>query len=364
MDFKEKSVGNGAPTDAFDRFEVHGWALGALGTGGPITYYVDDVGLYGEVAPPALSVGFASANFDVAEGSTGEIVVKLNRNFFENDPDEVTVEYAVEELTPIPGREYTPVSGSLTFTRGGDQEQSFSLETFDDSKYEPDERVMLRLSNAVGGELGAAQASATIVDDDPFDPLLYDDFELYPYLWEAGESLELSNPELAPGDAMALPGQDGFERVLQVQTNAAYDGPTKAVIDDLTASITTSDKQSKKQIEDAIKRLEQSLDPDYWINRLLLDPEDGKQVFDRQAQALSELRKVVKAGGPQSPVAQSAIDQVVELAAELASFSIEIAESNGAEAKEMIKAQKRAKREAMARRKREAAERPAAESEA
>ena len=110
--------------------------------------------------------------------------------------------------------------------------------------------------------------------------------------------------------------------------------------------------------------MEQSLDPDYWINRLLLDPEDGKQVFDRQAQALSELRKVVKAGGPQSPVAQSAIDQVVELAAELASFSIEIAESNGAEAKEMIKAQKRAKREAMARRKREAAERPAAESEA
>ena len=40
-EFNRKETGNGAPNDGFGRFEVHGWAIGALDTGGPRTYYVD-----------------------------------------------------------------------------------------------------------------------------------------------------------------------------------------------------------------------------------------------------------------------------------------------------------------------------------
>jgi len=37
-----KEVGNNAPNDGLGLSEVHGWALGALNTDGPVTYYIDD----------------------------------------------------------------------------------------------------------------------------------------------------------------------------------------------------------------------------------------------------------------------------------------------------------------------------------
>jgi hypothetical protein len=33
---------NNAPNDGLGLSEVHGWAFGALNTGGPVTYYIDD----------------------------------------------------------------------------------------------------------------------------------------------------------------------------------------------------------------------------------------------------------------------------------------------------------------------------------
>ena len=45
-----KEIGNGAPNDGFGLTEVHGWALGAITTPAPQTYYVDNATVYG-VAP-------------------------------------------------------------------------------------------------------------------------------------------------------------------------------------------------------------------------------------------------------------------------------------------------------------------------
>ena len=61
--FTRKEIGNGAPNDGLTLFEMHGWALGTLGTGGPRTYYVDEVALYGVAEPPALAVQFASQQY-------------------------------------------------------------------------------------------------------------------------------------------------------------------------------------------------------------------------------------------------------------------------------------------------------------
>lgn len=41
-DMQRKEVGNSAPVDGLGLSAVHGWALGALKTNGPITYYLDD----------------------------------------------------------------------------------------------------------------------------------------------------------------------------------------------------------------------------------------------------------------------------------------------------------------------------------
>ena len=41
--FTRKEIGNGAPNDGLGLFEMHGYAIGTLSTGGPQTYYFDEV---------------------------------------------------------------------------------------------------------------------------------------------------------------------------------------------------------------------------------------------------------------------------------------------------------------------------------
>jgi beta-glucanase (GH16 family) len=214
--FTQKLVGNGAPNDDFERYEMNGWALGALGTGGPRTYYVDNVGVYGVAPIVPLTASFSKINFDVAEGTTGDVTVKLSRPMNEDDPAQVSVGYAIDPGSAVEGREYTPANGTLTFVNGGPRELTFPLETFDDAKYEGDERVVLRLFDPVGLSLGSRPvASGTIKDDEAFDPNQLDDFEGTLDLWHAGDGVQLDNPEIAAGDSNAVPGQGAYERVLE-----------------------------------------------------------------------------------------------------------------------------------------------------
>ena len=97
--FVRKEIGNGAPNDGFTLTQVHGWALGMLNTPGEVTYYADDVSLYGVAEIPELAVTFASANYDIDEGTTGNIVVKLNRPMNSDDPAQVTVDYFTEPVS-------------------------------------------------------------------------------------------------------------------------------------------------------------------------------------------------------------------------------------------------------------------------
>ena len=48
-DLVRKEIGNNAPNDGLGLSEVHGWAFGALNTGGPVTYYIDDLELLSSV---------------------------------------------------------------------------------------------------------------------------------------------------------------------------------------------------------------------------------------------------------------------------------------------------------------------------
>ncbi|RMG96318.1 MAG: glycosyl hydrolase family protein [Chloroflexi bacterium] len=224
--FSRKEIGNGAPNDGLTLDQVHGWAFGTLGTGGPLTFYIDNVTLYGVGELPPLQVSYAFNINNIDEGSTGSISVKLNRPFTDNDPAQVSVDFATESAasTAVAGRDYTPTSGTLTFVNGGPTEQSFPLETLDNNKYEGNKRVVLRLSNPVDVELGfITQASAIIVDNDPFDRDLIDDFERGAFFWHTTGNLALQTPEIAAGDALAVPEQGAYEHILAVDTPRLVD---------------------------------------------------------------------------------------------------------------------------------------------
>ena len=210
--FSRKEIGNGAPNDGFDRFEVHGWALGTLGTGGPRTFYVDEVSVYGDAGVPPLTVNLARQNTFVEEGQTAEVVVRLNRPLGPDDPDTVSIDYATERSDAVPGEEFTPTSGTLTFTKGGPTQLSFEVETFDDSRFEGDELIVIRLTNAVNAQRGSLfQGSVIIVDTDPFDPDEIDEFTQGAYLWDVEGPATLERIRVPETDERARPGQDAVE---------------------------------------------------------------------------------------------------------------------------------------------------------
>jgi beta-glucanase (GH16 family) len=215
-DFVRKDVGNGAPNDGLTLDEVHGWGFGTVGTPGPFTFYLDQASLFGQATERPLEVTFATHKFDAPEGVAAVVAVKLTRPLKASDPDQVSVSYTTEPGSATPDRDYTPTSGTLTFVKGDVSEQTFTVPTYDNDKHDGDKTVILRLFDPVDIPLGSTfQARVNILDDDPFDPTLIDDFERFPHLWEASDNVVLDNPEFAAGDPLALPGQGPYEHVLE-----------------------------------------------------------------------------------------------------------------------------------------------------
>jgi beta-glucanase (GH16 family) len=327
--FTRKEIGNGAPNDGLGLFEMHGYALGTLGTGGPRTFYFDEVSVYGVAEPPALAVNFSQQNTFIEEGTTGDVAVKLNRPMGPDDPAQVSIDFATERSNAIPDEDFTPTAGTLTFTNGGPSELSFPVVTFDDTKFTGDLQVVIRLTNPVDVERGALfQGSVLIDDNDPFDPKLLDDFEQGAFLWATDGLVDLEAQRVAVGDPDERPGQDPAENVLAVSTPTAgpgYDTVKEAVFADLQALLPASSKSNTKRIEKAIDRIEDSLDTRYWINGFILDPKDGTKVFDRERQAVMELKKVK---GAERSAARAAIAALVEVDAGLAVLALDVAERN------------------------------------
>lgn len=214
---RRKEIGNGAPNDGFGLTEVHGWALGTITTLAPQTYYVDNAMVYGVAPVKPLTVGFTAIDYRFTEGATATLTARLNKP----SSEPVTVDYATSFGSAIPNRDYTPVSGTLTFPPNTTQ-QSFTIQTFDNQKYQGERGVLVQLSDPTGRlALGIPPLTRlNILDNESYDPSLLDDFETHPYLWTADKKAALTNPEIASGSPQALPSQGAFEHVLQtVQKN-------------------------------------------------------------------------------------------------------------------------------------------------
>ena len=222
--FTRKEIGNGAPNDGLGLFETHGYAFGALDTGGPQAFYFDEVALYGVAEPPALAAQFSINNTFIDEGTTGDVAVKLNRPMGPDDPAQVSIDFATERSNAIAGEEFTPTSGTLTFINGGPNELTFPVETFDDTKFEGDEQIVIRLTNPIDVERGALfQGSVLIADNDPFDSDLLDDFEQGAYLWDTTGPVEIETVRLASSHPDARPGQDAIENALVASVPLSVD---------------------------------------------------------------------------------------------------------------------------------------------
>ena len=86
----------------------------------------------------------------------------------------VTVDYATADGTATAPADYTATAGTLSFP-AGTTTRTVTVPVIGDLLDEPNETFLVRLSNAVGALLADAQATGTIVDDDPPPVLSIDD---------------------------------------------------------------------------------------------------------------------------------------------------------------------------------------------
>ena len=220
-DLARKNINNGAPNDGLNLTDVHGFAIGALRTPTPQTYYVDDLLLYGTAPPVPLTVGFDRAGYTVTEGVDAVATVRLNR-VSESD---VRVRYttgeepartATEDLPATEARDFVRGSGVLTIP-AGERQASVSIPTIQNAKHEVDETFVVSLSNFVGAAAGfVTTATVSIDDDDASLPSLVDDFESYPWLFNTTGDIDLDVREVSAGTRRAHPRSDQFENVVDV----------------------------------------------------------------------------------------------------------------------------------------------------
>jgi beta-glucanase (GH16 family) len=328
-DFARKEVGNGAPADGLGLFEMHGWAFGTLGTGGPRTWYIDDVALYGEAEPPGVAVGLSVNNTLVTEGEVAQVGVRLNRPLGGDDPDEVTVDYRTEPAAAVAGAEYTPAAGTLTFTKGGPSELFFEVPTFDDEKFEGTERIVVRLTNPVGVE-GGGQGSILIQDDDAYDEDLIDDFENGAFLWMGSNEARIDSVVL--GDDDGRPGQDVIEQAMTIRTSGGSVDLRQAKLDILPSLenlVPASSRTVSNRIRRAMRYIEASTDERFWQSEASLDPKLGARMFAFERLAIKQLQIVANGDHPESEVARTAILRLLATDAAVASSTMAMAKAGG-----------------------------------
>ena len=109
---------------------------------------------------------FSSATYSVNEGVlSGKAVIKVTRSG--GNASGVTVDYATSDGTATDGSDYIATSGTLTFA-AGQTRRTFTIPIIGDALDEPNETVILTLSNPTGGATLGTRSTAvlTIVDND------------------------------------------------------------------------------------------------------------------------------------------------------------------------------------------------------
>ncbi|MFF0558632.1 glycoside hydrolase family 3 N-terminal domain-containing protein [Streptomyces sp. NPDC004266] len=142
-----------------------GYAL-TLPTGAPGRFALDGVELYGK-ADPALGtrVTTGAVVHPVEEGGTARIDVSVTTTGSSPTGGPVTVTYTTDDGGPAePGKDYSPVSGSLVFPAGtpSGTTRSITVPTLKDGAAEEAETIPVKLT--VDGAEAPAETPAVVVD--------------------------------------------------------------------------------------------------------------------------------------------------------------------------------------------------------
>jgi hypothetical protein len=134
--------------------------LGDLGDD-PNSFNVSNVVSQDSLAPTPAVIRFSKGNFLGVE-LDGKATVTLERSV--NTATDVSVSFSTSGGTATPNQDFTPITGSIVFG-AGETRKTISIPLTDDRRTEPNETVMLLLSNPVGAELDLATATLTISDN-------------------------------------------------------------------------------------------------------------------------------------------------------------------------------------------------------
>ncbi len=122
---------------------------------------------------PSLTID----DLQVTEGNGGTTNAVFTVRLSAASGQVVTVDYATADGVATAPADYTAASGQLTFP-AGTTTRTVTVAVVADLLDEPSETFLVRLSNPAGALLGDAQATGTIVDDDPTPVLSIGDVSL------------------------------------------------------------------------------------------------------------------------------------------------------------------------------------------
>ena len=115
--------------------------------------------------------GLSIADASVVEGNSGTRNLSFVVSLSPAATSPVTVAYATANGTATAGSDYVATSGTLNFPAGSTS-QTITVTVIGDTEFEPDETLLVNLSNPVNATLGQAQATGTISNDDAATPTL------------------------------------------------------------------------------------------------------------------------------------------------------------------------------------------------
>jgi hypothetical protein len=125
---------------------------------------LDVLGAY-KTAEAAFPPEFSIANVAAKEGDKGTTGLSLRVSLSRASTQTTTVDYATANGTASAGSDYAAASGTLTFA-SGEVSKTIAVSVAGDTRVERNETFVVRLSNPQHAGLAAAQATATIENDD------------------------------------------------------------------------------------------------------------------------------------------------------------------------------------------------------
>ena len=157
----EQSIGLKA--DYINDRELGGLMFWELATDARDHSLLDTV--YDRISAPAGPPLLRVTDTSVVEGNSGTTTLTFIVSLTRASDASVTVDFGTQDGTAVAGSDYLATFGTLTLA-AGETSKELAVDVLGEALEEVNESLLLRLSNAVGADIGVSQATGSILDDD------------------------------------------------------------------------------------------------------------------------------------------------------------------------------------------------------